>query len=185
MNRAKNERYQETDKKICDYVLSQIENRPLRDITVSEICKALSLNRSSFYLHYHDVYDVADAISEREMASLNDAFMEVRLLSGSFDPMAYLLAMLRLMQERSGFYRAYLSAEGARRLRISSDKLLREVIIPHSVKTGVSEWEAEMRFSFARAGIYSVCRRWLSGGCHQSPEEVVAVIRNCINMDGI
>ncbi len=184
MNKEKNERYRETDQKIISYVLQEMQTRPVNEITVTDVCKSLHLNRSSFYLHYSDVYAVADAIFSKEMKELGDSFNRVGETGTKFDPMDYLLTMFRLVKEHKVFYRTYLSDS---RLGIRSegtDYLLREIVIPQSAQMGIDEWEAEMRFIFARAGIFSLCRKWVLEDCRQSPEQMVEVVKKCVNMSG-
>lgn len=53
-----------TRRLIEDTVLSMMKKKSFQQITVTEICKAASINRGTFYLHYKDIYDVLDHILE-------------------------------------------------------------------------------------------------------------------------
>ena len=46
------------------YVLSQLKEKDISDFSVSEICEACDLSRSTFYLHYKSVEDVVHEISD-------------------------------------------------------------------------------------------------------------------------
>ena len=63
MNQKNNQRFQDTDRRIREYFLSALSEREITKITVQEICAHVGINRSSFYLHYKDVYDLLDAMS--------------------------------------------------------------------------------------------------------------------------
>lgn len=53
-------------KRTCDALqqslLSLMQHQPLEQITVRELCQKADINRGTFYLHYHDVYELYDAV---------------------------------------------------------------------------------------------------------------------------
>ena len=162
-------------------MLDELQTKRLREITVSSVCQALGLNRSSFYLHYPDVYAVAEAICDREIGDLIEGFRVEYAGQGDFDSVGYILVVLRHMREHMTFYRAYLNEIGVEQQRQGTAWLLRDVILPHARETGVPEWQAVMRHEFARAGTLAVTRRWLDGGCEQKPEAVAEIIRSFLS----
>ena len=46
--------------KIIDTFLGLRAKKKLEKITVTEICKVADINKSTFYAHFHDVYDLSD-----------------------------------------------------------------------------------------------------------------------------
>ena len=164
-------------------MLDELQKKQLREITVSSVCQALGLNRSSFYLHYPDVYAVAEAICSREIGELVDGFRAEFDGQEAFDPVGYILVVLRHMRAHMNFYRAYLNEIGVEQQREGMAWLLRDVILPHARETGVPEWQAAMRHEFARAGTLAAARQWLDGGCQQTPEEVAEIIRSFLHGD--
>lgn len=38
-----------------------ISNKDIKDITIKELCEEADINKSTFYLHYKDIYDCADS----------------------------------------------------------------------------------------------------------------------------
>lgn len=46
--------------KIIDTFLKIRGKKRLEKITVTEICKSAQINKSTFYAHFHDVYDLSD-----------------------------------------------------------------------------------------------------------------------------
>lgn len=53
--------------------LSLLEEKDIKKITVSEICKISDINRATFYRYYLDVYDLLDKIQEDFITELKDA----------------------------------------------------------------------------------------------------------------
>ncbi len=55
-----------TQKAIVRVFMQLLHEKPLDKITVSDITDACGLNRNTFYYHYHDIYDLVDAIFREE-----------------------------------------------------------------------------------------------------------------------
>lgn len=60
MNTKNNKRHQETAESINKAFVSLLQDKELREITVTDICKLADIDRSTFYAHYEDVSDLAN-----------------------------------------------------------------------------------------------------------------------------
>ena len=58
-------RSRKTKALIQQTLIEQLSTRELKDISVSEIANRADINRGTFYLHYHDVYDVLEQLEQR------------------------------------------------------------------------------------------------------------------------
>ena len=58
MNIKNNSRYKMSSEKIETAFLTLILNNNYEDITISQICEAAEINRSTFYAHYDDINDL-------------------------------------------------------------------------------------------------------------------------------
>jgi len=70
MDKHENQRVRLTKKLFRDSLIALLRKKKIYQITVSELCAAAELNRSSFYKHYGNVYDV--------LAELEDAIFTYR-----------------------------------------------------------------------------------------------------------
>ena len=59
-----NRRVKMTKRLIKEAFISLIEKSPLNKITVKQICENADVNRSTFYAHYSDQYELFDEIQE-------------------------------------------------------------------------------------------------------------------------
>lgn len=50
-----------------------LNDKPLDKITVADIAATCGINRNTFYYHYHDVYELLDAVLREEKERLIDA----------------------------------------------------------------------------------------------------------------
>ena len=51
-----------TKKVLRDSLLKCMRQKPIRKITVKEVCEMAELNRATFYSHYHDCFDLLEQI---------------------------------------------------------------------------------------------------------------------------
>lgn len=61
MNVKNNKRHQETMDNINNAFVSLLQGKELRELTVTNICELAGIERSTFYAHYNDVADLANA----------------------------------------------------------------------------------------------------------------------------
>lgn len=59
---AEDRRVRKTKKAIQDVFCEMIKEKKLNEITIKELCARADINKSTFYLHYRDIYDLADSI---------------------------------------------------------------------------------------------------------------------------
>ena len=52
------------------------EGKPLNRVTVREICEEAGINRSSFYSHYQDVFDMMERVEATMAKGLTETFIE-------------------------------------------------------------------------------------------------------------
>lgn len=50
-----------------------MQNKSIKEITVKELVDEVDINRSTFYLHYTDIYQMMDSIEAELMQEITDA----------------------------------------------------------------------------------------------------------------
>ena len=65
MNTKNNQRRRETIAAIDAAFVSLLNEKELKDISVSELCEKAEINRSTFYENYEDAFALANAYSEK------------------------------------------------------------------------------------------------------------------------
>lgn len=61
-------RIEKTKRSIYNAFIELRARKPLEKLTVKELCEKAQINKSTFYVYYHDVYDLSDKI-ENEVIS--------------------------------------------------------------------------------------------------------------------
>ena len=74
-------------------LLTLLQQKPVNKITVKELCEMAEINRTTFYAHYSDCFDLLDSIEQE----LVDAFGEALRLVSAFDVSAMIEAIYRMI----------------------------------------------------------------------------------------
>ncbi len=104
-------RKKKSEKAITDAFLALRARKPLEKITVRELCQRAQVNRSTFYAHYQDVYDLSDRLENQAVqavlasirhpeAMLTDTVRFTRELFAAFAPQERRLNILFSGQRR-------------------------------------------------------------------------------------
>ncbi len=175
MNKKNNMRARETDERIIRAVYRAIteEHRPLGRITVREICEETGINRSTFYAHYQDVYDVVEktekTMSEKLTLSAIEAAGEVSSMEGIFE------RIFTFVGEHREFYHAYFSEMNRSGIIGVAWDMVSEQIghLTYDQLGFRSQAELEYMGVYFIHGLSAMLRRWTETGCRETPQELV------------
>ena len=66
-------RIEKTKTAIHNTFLELRSKKPLEKITIKELCEKAQINKSTFYSHYKDIYDLSDQLETDVVASVIEA----------------------------------------------------------------------------------------------------------------
>ena len=165
MNTKNNKRRKESVEKIEKAFIELLQDRELKEVTVSDICNISGLNRSTFYANFLDVYDLADKLREKLEQDFGTNFKDEdnREQGGA-------LKMFRHIKENQLFYKTYFKLGYEEQNRILT------------YETGRAERDfgnknIDYHIEFFRNGLNAIIKMWLKGGCRESPEEMAEMIK--------
>lgn len=69
----KDRRIRKTEKQLFDALISLMETKSVNTITVRELSDLVDINRSTFYLHYQDIYDMIESIENDLIEKFTEA----------------------------------------------------------------------------------------------------------------
>ena len=180
MNIKENSGYQKTHQKIKDSLLRLIEDKELRTITVNEICISSQINRSTFYAHFQDIYEVMEQIEQEMEKSLIAAYQDNYVKGTDFLSAEYTVVLMEHMRLNQIFYKALFQDSNAQMLNESMELLRTEVFRPIFDRIGLTEREGRYHFNFFKSGFLTVLKQWLEEGCVETPQELAAIIARSI-----
>ena len=166
MNTRNNKRHQETIRRIEDVFLDRLQTKELSQITVSEICKAADINRSTFYANFMDVYDLADKMRDKleaQVAALYSEEYENRQNSNDY------LKLFRHICENQAFYKLF--------FKLGYDHDYQ--VVQYDTELAEKRFGGrfiEYHIEFFRQGLNAIIQKWLKDGCRETPEEMMEIL---------
>jgi len=180
MNQRNNQRYQENQTAIENAFFDFLAEKDIAHISIREICEKAKVNRSTFYRHCLDIYDLLDKTGQRIigefLATIPDDILEnVGSASSCQKMMTY---QLQHFSDHRMFYVHYL-----RNLlfRGANDELLQRVwenkLVPFYRNYGLQDKRLmQYYFQFFHSGALRVILSWLESNCLEAPEDIMKVI---------
>lgn len=168
MNTKNNRRRRGSVERIEKTFLELLQTRELNQITVSDICKGCQLNRSTFYANYVDLYDLADKVRihlEEEVARLYETETEEKVNSNDY------LKLFRHIKDNQLFYRTYFKLGYDNQFQLTAYDVCQ-------AQQYFGNQHIEYHIEFFRCGFNAVVKKWLAGGCRETPEEMEAILRS-------
>lgn len=163
---------------IEDAFISLLEEKPLRGITVKELCERAQINRGTFYRYYRDPVDLLESIEERIIEEI-----AASITVAPSDLESHFVALLHDIKGAHRKYRALFSENG------DQGFLLRFVTLSYeraSVDLGqrarsIDGAKNEWLFSFLMQGCSGVISTWIDNGMMEPPEEVATFLVQSIS----
>lgn len=183
MNTKNNMKFQETHRKIIEVFLSELEKKPFDKIKVSTICQILQINRSTFYSHFEDTYDILKILSDQLGQKLYNMFVQStdkessRILRD-----VELHKYIEFIYEHRDFYKIYFSSIPLEQIDIGLEKTFMELIYPILIDRGEPDTQTGLYYiTFFKNGLFSVIKQWLLRDCDKTSHEITEIILKGIN----
>lgn len=181
MNKKENRRFQETEIRMENAMLSLLKHTEFEKITVKKICEEAKINRSTFYAHFEDIYDMLDRMEGELGKELLESYEGYE---GKQETLIFsepsLIRFLKHIKKHRYFYRINLQTRKSFPLKRGFDQLW-EMIAPRCKKAGISgDEEILFYFIYFQAGFTMVLKHWVDTDCKMKEEEVASILKNCI-----
>lgn len=182
MNIKNNQRTQNTKNSIKEVFFDLLTQKEINEISVQEICKKASINRTTFYAHFDDVEDLMQKILDEKEQEIRIIFKDLK--DGAYKPVneQSLQMLLEYIQKNSVFYKKYLNDFRSTRMidysiNASWSQFIEPILNSNKKKTNVT---VKYQFEYFKSGLIGVTRSWLNADCKESPQELTSILKNLI-----
>lgn len=161
--------------------MTLLKEKQISAITVKELCELADINRSTFYAHYLDLYDLLTQIEDELIEDMN-----MYLSSYNFTKEKEALQMTEKLLE----YLAARQDECNTLLNENSDSSFQKKVEIVAHRFIMKNWMAvnhldhnlsDYLSAFIISGSIQMMKMWMENGMDKSPKEMAEIINQLIN----
>lgn len=180
MNVKNNQRFRDTEIRMEAAMLDIMKNTDFEKITVKKICEKANVNRSTFYAHFVDIYDMLDKMEEELRKEMLNSYLSCNEQNHQIFSKESFILFLKHIKKHRYFYRINLQTRKNFPLEQGYEQLW-AIIEPLCKKAGITSNEEIMYyFVYFQAGFTIILKRWVDTGCKEDEFQLAEIIKNCI-----
>lgn len=170
-----------TRKILKESLIILLAKKPISAITVKEICEMADINRSTFYTHYADHYDLLDKI-EAEISEDMIKYLSSYSFTIEEESQKMTQKLLEYITNNKFMFQTLLMKNGdptfeQRLMNIAQRFMMKNwMAVNH-----IDEVESRYLSTFVVSGAINVIKDWIENEMDQSPKEMAVIINNFAN----
>ena len=188
----KNEsKYFNTAVKMDEALITLLEKKDFEYITIKEICDTAGVNRSTFYLHYDNTYDLlketTSYVIDKHLAYYNVDKKRVSLQFEAckreellFITDEYLLPYLTFIKDNQRLFKVTMKQFHLMGMNEVYGKMFDHVFSPILDRFCIPKTERAYVIKFYLNGIFAVIVEWLDRNCSDEIAIVTKIITDCV-----
>ncbi|WP_280770049.1 TetR/AcrR family transcriptional regulator [Salipaludibacillus daqingensis] len=181
MNSKLDRRKKYTRMVLKNSLMTLLKEKSILAVTVKEICALADINRSTFYSHFQDQFDLLNQIEEEIIHDMNETLSAYNFNQGE-ETLQMTEKIVEYVAENSDVCITLFSEHGDSNFK----KRVMMVASEHTIKNGLSMYPIDSEITeyvsmFAISGSIHVVENWLKNGMDKSPKEIAELINNLTN----
>ena len=167
-------------------LVALLEKKDIEFITVTEITKKAGVNRSTFYLHYENIYELL----EETIENLNKEFITSFDMKTPFEIKSkeeaflitdnLLIPYLQFVKQNKRVLKLINKKPQLFQSKSTYQKMYDTIFYPAISYFVKDENERIYNLEFFTGGVVGIIHKWLALDCVTEIEELVKIIKNCI-----
>ena len=164
-----------TRKAIYNVLMELLTQKELHKVTVQEISDQADINRTTFYKHFLDVYDLYDKLEQDILIEWGMLVLNMQDLRSKefFD------SLVSYVDKNSNVFKMVFSSKAPSLLRSRFEKILEGLLMQiESEKIGkdVKDVKLSYQTSYRSQGCIAILSRWIEDGKSQPKEFIIKVL---------
>ena len=173
-NKKEDRRTKYTKMVLREALIDLMKEQHVSKVTVKELCARADINRSTFYAHYHDQYDLLQQLEQGVLADLKDYLRDQNPAGADGDFQKTLVGICSYAKKNAALFEVLLSDNCD--ISFQNDV----VAISRFMNLGYSADLDPRLFSYLEAmsaeGAISAVKKWLHDGTPESSEYMAELI---------
>ena len=168
-------------------LLSLLEKKDIEFITVTEIAKKAGVNRSTFYLHYDNIYELLEeTINNLNKQFINSFNMQIPFKIESKEDAflitdEQLIPYLNFVKRNKRALKLIHQKPQLFQLSNTYKKMYDAIFYPAISYFVKEEKERIYNLEFFTGGVSAIINKWVALDCATEIEELTDIIKKCIN----
>ena len=156
--------------------IKRMQEKPLASITIKEVCELADINRSTFYSHYKDLFDLLSQIEDEIIEDLNQTLSSYNYTKDD-EAIQMTEKLLEYIAENHESCQTLFSENGdpafqKKVIMLAHTHLLKSLVADTSEVTFNTEYVS----LYIANGSIDVVQNWLKNGLKESPKEMAELI---------
>lgn len=191
MNRSES-KFHNTANKMESAIVSLLENKDFADISIMDVCQKAGVNRSTFYAHYDNTYDllqqaygglIKNFLTECKFEAPENV-SDLRDLSKddlNFITPKYLLPYLQYIKKHKRLFKIYGDNVHVFETNEMDDYIVESIFVPICEKFGVTDKKL-VRYmqKYFLKGIDAIINEWVRNDCEDDILFICEIITVCV-----
>lgn len=184
-------KYFNTAVRMDEALLTLLEQKDFRYITVKEICDMAGVNRSTFYLHYETLGDLLSETVEYIMKRFNNKFASFEKIGSEqiagmpLDKLIlitpeYLIPYLEFVKENRCVFKVAVTQPSAINVNSTFSRFYSDVFYPIMKRFNADDLDISYKLTFYLHGMSAVITQWLQNDCSEEVEAMADLIIRCV-----
>ena len=172
MNKSES-KYFHTALRMNEALISLLEKKDLEFITVKEICETAGVNRSTFYLHYSDIFDLLGAVEEELFREIRAAVDAHPVSAFEQEGLAFIEEVFSILYENREICAALVGPHGDMAFLHRIERMMAENVLSQLQENFPDRRSSiDYGYAFCTTGAVGLIKHWLAAGCAEPPREM-------------
>ena len=169
MNTKHNIKYQTTEARIKNCFISLLEKKDIQAITINEICNACHISRTTFYVHFEDIYALLNSI-ELEMGTCLSSFIINHETKELLLSKRSLYKMFEYIKNNNNIFSYVFSNSN------NICGVLRHDLLEFLKNYNIDPKEVSFQLNFIFGGLHQIIQLWLKEDCQTPIDSIISKI---------
>lgn len=171
----KNKNYQRIDKLIVDSFIYLCKVESTNNISVSMLCKKADINRTTFYNHYKDIWEIIEVIEKEIIAKINNILDDFNFYDFMKNPYDTLSKFNAIIEKKPNYYKKLFELSESRFFIDKLKDIFRNKILEDKgfTTTFNKPGNAQGIISFFVGGLANVYSDWFDNKINCTLDELI------------
>ncbi|WP_313886521.1 TetR/AcrR family transcriptional regulator [Bacillus sp. SD088] len=178
MNKKLDRRKKYTRKVLMDSFITLLKTKPISAITVKEICERADINRSTFYAHYKDQFDLLAQIEEEIITDLH-MYLNQYNVEQEQEVLQLTERLLEYVVSKYEMFQVLLNENADHTFERRVMDVVRSFLIQSKITSDeVDANTSEYVITYLISGSIYVIKQWVANNMDQSPKQLAQLINS-------